>query len=266
MREDIESRFHDHRGSKARDDKYPRKREKLLRADRNGEFMSLPRGMKKTHEICDRAKWGATTDPGILRRFLMSCRGRLWDEVYSEICETVDCRTYSGKKIFETLEWMVDCHCVIDENGDIWNKCGGTLFSRWRYFYVHPETGKLEHSPRPKKSYKEKFKSNVFQIDDQWFHKHNGIWYRVTMQPVTIIKRQRYDLHFYDRNFCDAFGAHLFEEGQLRGKTYYFYDTIWTNLERQYGRNPNGELWYCVSKESANSKEIDKLKKLHGQV
>jgi hypothetical protein len=33
-------------------------------------------------------------------------------------------------------------------------------------------------------------------------------------------------------------------------------------LEKEYGHSPSGKVWYCIWKQSANSKEIAKLKKL----
>ena len=51
--------------------------------------------------------------------------------------------------------------------------------------------------------------------------------------------------------FKDVFGV-------TDGKGVY---SLYDRLNRKYGLSPDGQLWYCFAKQSANSKEIEKVKR-----
>jgi hypothetical protein len=86
-----------------------------------------------------------------LRGFLRKNLGRPWDNVYSEIRETLDDRSLSGQHVFQHLWMEVERHVVVGDDGTVWEAAGGRRRT-WpiRGFYVHPKTGLLEQAPRYK--------------------------------------------------------------------------------------------------------------------
>lgn len=76
---------------------------------------------------------------GPLRRFLWSCRGRRWDDVWSEICAQLSNNTVDSHLISHVRQMIVTNTTMID----------GVICERGRFFgfqeitglYVHPVTG-----------------------------------------------------------------------------------------------------------------------------
>src|SRR5262245_51455346 len=81
---------------------------------------------------------------GPLQRFLHSNVGRPWDDVYSEMKQSLDSRKVTGRHIFEHVEWEVELHPVIGEDGKIY-ECYPHYRERplLQGLYVDPRTGLL---------------------------------------------------------------------------------------------------------------------------
>ncbi|MGB9122957.1 MAG: hypothetical protein WCE73_20250 [Candidatus Angelobacter sp.] len=130
------------------------------------------------------AKW-FTDVLGPLRRFLEKNVGRPWNDVYSEMCTSLDKRKATGKHIFDHAMDMVDTNCFLGANGKI-------VRLRWgaerevEGLYVHPQTGVLCRAVRPNK--RELKRRRLLAEDVTWlnindesgYRKHEGIRYLVS--------------------------------------------------------------------------------------
>jgi hypothetical protein len=261
MRKDINQRFLETR-KRYKLGKFPRSTKKLNKADEDGQA-DCPSGMKKAHVL---SGWwdyggGGYGDYALLSRWLQSKVGKPWDDVHSEVCGNSDARSWAGHRLREALDSLVEQNCTLDADGTLRDDRGHELLG-WRrhQFYVHPETKKLEEVSRKRHHWKKDIKQTVFEMDGQLYHDHNGIWFRVEMKPVPKEKQGSYSIH--SRWFTDAFRANA--EPKTLDERRYWNWWGWTDaLKRKYGLSPEGELWYCCGKQSANSKEIERLKKKH---
>lgn len=134
-----------------------------------------------------RKRTGISFDPGPLDRFLLSRKGKLWDDVYREVCEACDSRNWNQRRIIEYLTGDPYFPCVNfnveEKDGEIFDS-KGNLLEIWKFnkFYVHPETKTLEVlSPRKKN----KNKSVLYIKINSWqqYHKVNNVWYLVDFEP-----------------------------------------------------------------------------------
>lgn len=89
---------------------------------------------------------GLTDLLGPLERFLEQRRGRLWDEVYSEIRQVLRPDSLLRKHALDHLVEMVSQHVFLDRDGIPWVYVGGWWpVGRW---IVHPVTRRLEDPAR----------------------------------------------------------------------------------------------------------------------
>lgn len=258
MRQDMTDKFVEpSSGSKIK--KFPRKAKALNRSDEDG-LLSNKGGMKKPYYLWpkDWGYGGVGTDNSLLRRFLESRVGKVWDDVYSEIRSHADYRSFKGHHLLEWLERTVELHAKFID-GDICDSRGVQLTGRWMgEFYVHPEKGTLEviktnrwHPPAPGQK--------VFEVDKKLYYKDNDIWYRVEMTLVPkVVGGNSWDYSYESVN--DVFHSELNPSGDPNNNRYHYY-SFREKFNKYYGLSPDGAMWYCSRKESANSKEIDKLKK-----
>jgi hypothetical protein len=87
---------------------------------------------------------------GPLRRFVLSCVGRKWDGVYSEICRTMDRSSTVQAHIFQHLFDYVCTNCCLVEGVPYesdYHKHYRYGVATWKDTYVHPETGILCKTP-----------------------------------------------------------------------------------------------------------------------
>jgi len=190
---------------------------------------------------------------GPLIRFLHSKIDQYWPKVWSEICEHADLRTLMGDHLRRHVEMEVELHVTIDEDGVLRDDHGYPL-NRWGWrnkFYVDPKTQQLRYIPKEESSkWRRQIPTTVFEMDGKLFHKHDdGCWYRVQMAT--------WDGMTY---ITDAFMPKADLGIRLGyGYNYSNYSTH-NRLQRKYGVDPKTKLtWYCVRKESANGKEINKI-------
>ena len=120
-------------------------------------------------------------------RFLNSRLGRPWDEVYSEVSQSFDHRSYAGHSFFRDLRWHVATNCWIGaETGTLYsNEYGGSVVQN--EFYVHPWTGILSWAEPVDRTWPNPPKTQVdieVKRDDygkiltgKFYEKVDGIWY-----------------------------------------------------------------------------------------
>ncbi len=89
---------------------------------------------------------------GPLRRYLRKQVGRPWDEVWSEITQTLDSRSLTGQHIFDHIRWEVEQEAWIGDDGRLFHKRRWGAIELKDGLYVHPVTGlvgcKLERRSR----------------------------------------------------------------------------------------------------------------------
>jgi hypothetical protein len=132
---------------------------------------------------------------GPLDRFLRTNVGRPWNEVYSEICSTLDKREITGHHLISHLE--VETHCFIGSNGKVCHLRWGNHETGVEEFYVHPLTGLLCYAERPNRRELKRQRLLAEEVtwlvinDETAYRKHEGIWYRVKYKRVFAGWRRR---------------------------------------------------------------------------
>ncbi|WP_257459783.1 hypothetical protein [Archangium lipolyticum] len=133
-----------------------------------------------------------------LRRFLRSCVGRPWNDVYSEICEHVSLDSAVKKHILEHLDQFV-YRQVRESDGGIYEAIDSygrpvelEPGSRWGRLYVCPRTGLLRAYER--KPWVPRFPGREL---DEWHdvRKINGSWHLVRFAPVPASIQERRDAY-----------------------------------------------------------------------
>jgi len=232
--------------------RYPRNTKKMRTTDEEGHPVAL-KGMKKPYRYASR--YGCAQGDhnfSVIRRFLISRKGQLWNHVYSEICAEADSRSFSGHELREWLDYLVERNCFIDEDGDIRDEHSHLVGRWWGEFFVHPETKILEYiQPVPCKKFETP--KTVFELNGTLYHEHKGIWYRVRMKEVPQKRPWYYDLRYLWDD--------VLIEDTLKTQTYSY--GVIRQLRAKYGHSPRNRPWFCEWKQSANKNEIAKLKKKH---
>lgn len=238
-------------GTKGKFRSFPRNSKMLHNLDEDAQCAGKS-GMRKIHNITnpyDEVEIG-NTDTKVLRRFLRKRIGKPWDEVYSEICQVADARSHEGYKLRDHIGFIVALTCHVGENGKIYDEhnclIGGIFDGK---FYVHPTTNTLEYEEPKRYRSNQSNKPKVLELDGKYFYKNKGQWYRVEMEVVESWNNEI----LYKISARDVFGfASVFWH-------YNEYSAVST-LKQKYGLSPQGTTWWCKSKQSANSKEISRLK------
>lgn len=258
MRKDMPKRFMETRDG--RRGRFPRHCKQFLATDEDGQHINNPHGMRKVHRLTPKCPddAGSGTDFSVLRRFLKSRVGQPWDKVYSEVCAEADARSYEGHHLREWLEYEVEQNCFVND-GEVYDQHGRKLAGYWRRgeFFVHPETGILEFVISERHRKKEPPVQTVFELDGTLYHEYDGVWFRVKMQELAKVQHTGWGGHRY-MAYDDwaALGDVL-----LHGLSNCYPYRVVDRLKKEYGLSPGGKVWYCTWKQSANSKEIAKLKK-----
>lgn len=89
-----------------------------------------------------------------LKRFLQKNIGRPWDKVYSEMHRAIDSKSAMGQEFFDHLQYHVEIHCHLGEDGRTLYENRQHRYSRGQSpvtgFYVHPKTKLLSYTKGPK--------------------------------------------------------------------------------------------------------------------
>lgn len=136
----------------------------------------MRRGVRKDYLKGSRRN-GRGYAPYPFDRFLESRLGRLWDEVYSEICQEFDSRSLAGYSFLRDLKWHVATDCWIGaETGTVYSsRWGGSSVEN--EFYVHPFTGVLCWAEKIDRSHPEPPVAKLPIEEGHAYEKIDGIWY-----------------------------------------------------------------------------------------
>ena len=213
-------------------------------------------GMRKPHALSvpyDEDCRGVAADTRKMRRVLTKQVGRPWNEVQGEFLKEFDSRTFEGHTVREWLDYVVEQNVIIQKDGKITDTRGLSVgYYSWAELYVHPQTGILCLAPCERTKYVHDTPQRVFKLDSTLYHEHEGLWYRVKMKVFDKAKNWWGWGHDYS-NVTDVFIV------DPHGLTVGYRSSGWM-FQEKYGFDPKGRGWYCVWKQSANSKEIARLK------
>ena len=237
--------------------RFPRNNKKFneLFLDESGEVGSIKASSKKIYNICNDDSYSdVCADTNRMKRVLRKQAGRPWNDVQSEFLSEFDARTFQGRTVREWLDYIVEQDVILQKDGSVTDARGMRVGYFWEEMYVHPATGTLEISPSQKKKYRRIIPHTVFEMDGTLYHKHEGLWYRVKMKNFTKTK----NWWGYGYNYITLVQPDVFvDENEYlcshRRATSF-------NYSSKYGLDPKGRGWYCIWKQSANSKEIARLK------
>lgn len=158
---------------------------------RNGTKCSAQRhGLENlpNHEPI-RRDWdsGSHESYGPVRRYLLSCVGRLWNDVYSEICQSVKVNNLPGYNLRQVFDRMVAKHVRLVK-GEPYDDGGARVSGNYRPVWVHPDTGVLMRSPKTvykNTAYKSTRANEQVEIDPlHKLVKINHLWFEVTFAPI----------------------------------------------------------------------------------
>jgi len=158
---------------------------------RNGTKCSAQRhGLESipNHEPI-RRDWdsGSAESYGPVRRYLLSCVGRLWNDVYSEICQSVKVNNLPGYNLHQVIDRMVAKHVHMIK-GEAYDDGGARVSGSYRPVWVHPDTGILMGSPKPvykNTAYRSTRVNEQVEIDPlHKLVKIKDLWFEVTFAPL----------------------------------------------------------------------------------
>jgi len=84
---------------------------------------------------------------GPLRGYLRKQIGRPWDNVWSEIANTLDSRSLTGQHIFDHIRWEVELDAWLGDDGRLYHKRRWGAIELVSGLYVHPVTRLLARKP-----------------------------------------------------------------------------------------------------------------------
>jgi hypothetical protein len=158
---------------------------RVRRYDPDKEYDDLPKRISgsRSKYICDRNLKDFSDLLGPLRRFLRANVGRPWDNVYSEMKESLDDRKVTGLHIFEHVDSEVETHPLIGDDGELYTLGRDKLWPVYG-LYVDPRTGLLCWSDyKPWRRKRRKSKTARKDCDhirlgaNTGYVKINGVWY-----------------------------------------------------------------------------------------
>lgn len=186
---------------------------------------------------------------GLLYRYLRSQVGRLWDDVYSEICAANDPRVKTQWDVRDQLQWTIHFNVRIID-GKPHDSKGDRLF--WRDFWVHPDTGILMEVPREKRRRWKGFRKDHNQVPlsaTQRYVEVDGIWYLVTFAEF---KQDEYEAFL---KLCRETWRPAIYDVVFRDSLPYGYDRA-----RQVLANEWGSGVYVVSKRQLASRDAKRVR------
>jgi hypothetical protein len=220
---------------------------------------STPMDEKPTKELGNlRRQWKYNNNEGKefgdhvqpLRRFMLSCVGRKWDDVYSEIRKTIPKGTVVNNHVYTHLyEYVATNVRMID--GKPYGAQGRPVYEDT---YVHPETGLIcKTQKRVYRSHKKKRNYNYIAIDDSSaYYCKNGIWYICKFRSFP----EKGDSYGYDVMYHEPWQIRNYTVN-IRG-TAISYNSRSTVIHRFI--NYYGRAVYCYHKRQISKREIKRLR------
>lgn len=191
---------------------------------------------------------------GPLKRFAISCVGKKWDDVYSEVCKYIDKGNVTQNHILTHLYQYIAVKCKLVNNIVCYNEAPYHPVSA-RYgavVYVDPETNIVKRIPDKPKRRRNKKTVNVIKLSDDRYHikDKTGIWYECWMKPCP-------EPYIEYREYGWASSVRKFKT-KIYPKVY---DVIKKCLVDGQSKHTNGK--YCYKKLQLNKREIRRLLKKH---
>lgn len=234
------------------------------------EFTGSNRAATRTLLGWDRKELNENLNP--LYRYLESQVGRLWDDVYSEVCEHINSGSTVQQHILVHLFQHVETNTWLATDGRVYTD--GRAYqngpvqvdeesynSRWGQLYVHPHTRLLCKARRVKRDKHVEPKLEFFFVSNELgFVKEDGIWFRVTSEPITM---KHYDKLLAARSAAleaktyygpetDRFGVFVPAPSKYKANDFFRFKRF---AEKTYGR----AVW-VTKKETANKRELKRYK------
>lgn len=120
-----------------------------------------------------------------LRRYLHAQVGRPWNDVFSDVCHTLQSVASDGVHLTNYVDGIVELNVrVRRKDGELISERGYSVGSN--NLYVHPETGILSLSPtKPRLRWKSKPRFEMVVIDNEHkLVKLDGHWFVVTLATI----------------------------------------------------------------------------------
>lgn len=127
---------------------------------------------------------------GPLERFLMSCAGRPWNDVWSEIRRTCDHRNVRDQHLIEHAYNMVD---FMDQPRRYWRRDDNGI-----PYGLYVLDGILLYNPRKKYKYERPIDPNSRYIDGKHYVKRDDVWYEVIYREIESVRNSYGFCSFYD--------------------------------------------------------------------
>ena len=135
---------------------------------------------------------------GPLRGYLRKQIGRPWNNVYSEMCRHLDKRSLTGRHIWTHVYQEVEVHAQM-HNGVPYVKPRYGSFGPVAGLYVHPLTGLLCETPKPRRRRYPKKNPDVISLNPtEQLERLRGIWYHVTLQEEPVYRWVTRRIHPFD--------------------------------------------------------------------
>ena len=195
-----------------------------------------------------------------INRYIRSQVGKLWDDVYSEICKNLRTKAAKALDIKDLFVDHVEQKTWVEDDGKVYYRAwGGHMWcaeEECNTLYVDPRTGILcisngDSYRTKRKNCEEERNEEAFAwrkiISEKFhFHKIDGNWFRVILGEITpamIGKRM-----FVSGDALGSFDA--------KPKFYYNFHSFSRHLFIKYG---SYNLW-AIKKESASKADIRRYK------
>ncbi len=202
---------------------------------------------------------------GPLKRYVLSCVGRKWDDIYSEICQHIDKGNVVQKHILTHLFDYIEKDVRI-EDGKIyealptpkrWGKSAYPYVETRKLTYVHPDTGILCRTPtRPRPAKKKNMKLVLAGEKHCYVQDDKGIWWECWLDSFRQPEKYKY------------FFTHTLKDYKPKWIYAYRYAKEWDVFLRRHVQDGAGILnktygknLYCFKRRQLNKSEIRKLKK-----
>lgn len=201
---------------------------------------------------------------GPLRRFALSCEGRNWDDVYSEICKCIDKGNVTQKHIFTHLYQYIERKVIIKNGIPYLGEYPFTpINSRYNtVVYVDPETKIIKRAAEYRR--KKKVSFDYTPIETGWLDKNtfymvkDSIWYACWLKEVPPPREVDWEKEYlrvlgWKRKVYD------YVDDQFLGMRIQANDSL---LFATYHRRG----FYCYKKLQLNKREIRRIKKAYGKI
>ena len=123
-------------------------------------------------------------DERSLNRYLLSKVGKLWNDVYSDICSIASLRSRDGWMLRERIQWNVALDCYIGEDGQVYERSRFMGHLPVKGLYIHPVSGLLLNEVE--KTYHGNWMQprtweqelNYLSVENgNWYVKEKGSWF-----------------------------------------------------------------------------------------